>query len=51
MASGVRSTHSVVDTKPVSRAALKQRIRELKKFHGWSEVLGVWEECYRKVEL
>jgi hypothetical protein len=51
MAPGVSLGFSFVDTKPISKAELKRRIQHRKKCHGWSKVLGVWEERYRKVEL
>ena len=31
--------------------ALKREIRNLKRRERWTEILGVWEECYRKIEL
>jgi len=52
--------HNIVDTphhsdgpprKPMTRTALKREIRNLKRREGWTKILGVWEECYRKIKL
>ena len=60
MAPGVFLGHNIVDTThhsdgrprmPMTRTALKREIRNLKRREGWTKILGVWEECYRKVKL
>ena len=60
MAPGVFLGHSIVEAanhsdgrprKPMTKTAIKREIRRLKTRDGWTKVLGVWEECYRKIDL
>lgn len=54
MAKGVFLGHSLVQRatdKPYTIKQLKKEVAARKKWHGWSEILGVYKEGYQKVCL